>query len=495
MRKIVIAAALGALAAMPSAAPAQTKDSVVIGMRLEPPGLDPTTGAAAAISQVTLYNVFETLTRLDASGVVRPLLARSWTISEDGLTYRFDLLEGVAFHDSTTFTAADVVFSFERNKAEDSTNKLKQSVFDHMLAIEAPDPSTVVVRLDAPNSLLPFKLALAASVIVGPETADSNATEPVGTGPYRFVKWTKGDSVDLEKFADYRNAGNVRIANVRFRFIGDAAAQAAALLSGGLDYMPNLGAPEMFGEFEANPDFVAIEGTTEGETILAMNNKNVALSDVRVRRAIIYAIDRQALIEGAQFGYGTPIGTHFAPHHPAYVELSGVYPYNPAKARTLLRQAGYEGGLELRLALPPPTYARRGGEIIAAMLADVGITAKIENVEWAQWLDKVFGKKLYDLTIISHVEPMDLDIYANPDYYFQYDDPGFRDIVAAITAAVTVDEQTKFLQRAQRKLTEDAVNGFLFELPKLGVMRNGLGGTWKNWPAFINDVSAMYWED
>ena len=160
-----------------------------------------------------------------------------------------------------------------------------------------------------------------------------------------------------------------------------------------------------------------IVGSTEGETILSTNNKSDKLSDVRVRKALAHAIDRQAIIDGAMFGYGTPIGTHFAPHHPDYVDLTSQSAYDPQKSRDLLKEAGVEG-LTLSLKLPPPSYARRGGEIIAAQLREVGIETEIANLEWAQWLEQVFRGKDFDLTIVSHTEPMDIGIYTNPDYYF-----------------------------------------------------------------------------
>ena len=473
---------------------AMAKDSVSIGMRLEPsPGLDPTTGAAAAISQVTLYNIFEGLTRLDGGGGVLPLLAKSWTISDDGTTYTFSLESGVAYHNGAPFNSADVKAQFERNAAEDSSNKSK-GLFSSIVSIATPDAHTVTVTLPSANALFPFFLAQAPAAILDYEAyADAN-TNPVGTGPYQFVKWTKGDSVTLKKFDKYRNAGDVQIANVQFRFISDAAAQVAALKAGDLDYMPSLSAPEMFAEFQKDDRFTTLRGTTEGETILAMNNKNEVLSDVRVRRALMHAINRDDLIVGAVAGYGTPIGSHFAPHHPAYIDLTGQSSYDPDKARALLKEAGQEN-LTLSLDLPPPSYARRGGEVIAAMLAEVGVTINIENVEWAQWLDRAYKKKQYDLTIVSHVEPMDIGrIYSNPDYYFQYDSQAFRDIIHKFTIATTVDEQTAQLQAAQRQLAKDMPNGFLFQLAKLGVAQAGLTGMWPSWPAFINDVAAMKWE-
>ena len=494
MRTVTHAVCAVALAIVSSGA-VLAKDSISIGMRLEPaPGLDPTTGAAAAISQVTLYNIFEGLTRLDGGGDVLPMLAKSWTISEDGTTYTFSLEQGVKYHDGSDFDSADVKAQFERNAAQESSNKQKK-LFRALKAVEVPESHTVVIQLDAPRSLLPFELAQAAAVILDEGSfADAN-TNPIGTGPYSFVQWTKGDSVEMERFEGHRNAADVQIKSVKFRFINDATAQVAALLAGDLDYMPSLSAPEMFAQFQADDRFTALQGTTEGETIIATNNKHEALSDVRVRRAIMHAIDRQALIDGAVAGYGTPIGSHFAPHHPAYVDLTGRYPFDPEAAKALLAEAGYGDGLELTLHLPPPSYARRGGEVVAAMLGDVGITAKIENVEWAQWLENVYKKRQYAITIISHVEPMDIGrIYSDADYYMQYDSPAFREIHDRFVAAKTKEEQFSELEAAQRLVAEDAVNGFLFQLAKLGVAQKGLTGMWPSWPAFINDVSALRWE-
>lgn len=486
----------GALVALTlGATPIAAKDSVTIGMRLEPaPGLDPTTGAAAAISQVTHYNVFESLTRLDGSGSVLPMLAERWDISSDGATYTFHLVKGAKYHNGADFDSADVLAQFERNAGEKSSNKQKK-LFASFKSVSAPDAHTVVIAMDAPNSLLPFFFAQSSAVILDSDNfADAN-TNPVGTGPYQFVKWTKGDSVDLTRYDGHRKAASVSIKDARFRFINDATAQVTALLAGELDYMPSLSAPEMFATFQSRDEFTSLQGTTEGETILAMNNKDQALSDVRVRRALMHAINRADLIEGAVAGYGTPIGAHFPPHHPAYIDLTGTYEYSQDKARALLKEAGYDNNLTLTLHLPPPSYARKGGEVIAAMLADVGVTAKIENVEWAQWLANVYKKRQYQLTIISHVEPMDIGrIYANPDYYFQYDSADYRAIVDAFTKATTEQEQTTQLQAAQRKLAEDAPNGFLFQLAKLGVAKKGLTGMWASWPAFINDLAALSWK-
>ena len=205
------------------------------------------------------------------------------------------------------------------------------------------------------------------------------------------------------------------------------------------------------------------------------------------------AIDRQAIIDATNSGYGTPIGSHFPPHNPAYTDLTGMYAYDPEKARELLKEAGAEG-TELTIKLPPPAYARQGGPVIAEMLNQAGFKTELENVEWAVWLDQVFKNKNFDLTIVSHAEPNDLAIYSRPDYYFQYDNPKFNEVLAEANSTLDEAKRTELLQQAQTILAEDAVNGFLFNLPKVGVTKKELKGLWKDAPIFANDLSAVRWE-
>ena len=483
--------AVVAMLALPASALA--KDTAVLGMALEPPGLDPTAGAAAAISEITHYNIFEGLTKVNGDGSVTPLLAESWTISGDYETYTFKLRQGVKFQDGEPFTSAEVKFSFERAVAEGSTNKDK-AMFANMAAVETPDPATVVVTLKEPYPDLLFHLGLSPAVIVDRKSAAGNAQHPVGTGPFVFESWSKGASVTLAKWGDYRAAGNVKLAKVTFRFISDPAAQVAALLAGDLDAFPRFGSYPSVKQLQADPRFTVTIGQTEGKTIVSINNKRKPFDDVRVRRALAYAIDRKAVIAGALDGFGAPIGSHYTPLDPDYIDLTGMYPYDPERAKALLKEAGVTTPLEVSLKLPPPAYARQSGEVIAAELAKVGIVAKIENLEWPAWLDGVFKSKNFDLTIISHVEPHDLAIYANPGYYFQYDSPDFRDILLRADSTLDPQLRKEALEAAQRRLATDAVNVFLFELPMITVANKDLKGLWRDSATPANDMAAVYWQ-
>ena len=482
-------AASSALAILAGAASA--RDTVTVALQLEPPHLDPTSAAAGAIDQVLYSNVFEGLTRFMGDGSVVPGLAQSWEISEDGLTYTFRLQDGVTFHDGTTMDAEDVKFSLDRARAEDSTNAQK-ALFADIASVDVVDPLTVQITLSQPNGNLLFNLAWGDAVIVAPESIDTIKTAPVGTGAFTFTNWVQGDRIDLARNPDYWGEAPA-LSAATFKFISDPTAAFAAMMAEDVDAFSGFPAPENLPQFEADPRFQVLVGSTEGETILSINNKQAPFDNPKVRAAVAHAIDRQAIIDGAMFGYGTPIGTHFAPHNPAYVDLTGTSAHDPEKARALLAEAGLADGFTTTLHLPPPSYARRGGEIIAAQLAEVGITAEIINVEWAQWLETVFRGKNFGLSIVSHTEPMDIGIYARPDYYFQYDNAVFQDLMAELTGTTDPDARTKMLQQAQEIIANDYVNGFLFQLASLSVAKADLQGLWANAPTQATDLTAVSW--
>jgi len=381
-----------------SIAPAR---DVTIGMQLEPPHLDPTSAAAGAIDQVLYSNIFEGLTRFSSDGSVGPGLAESWEISEDGLTYTFTLRSGVKFHDGTDLDATDVTFSLDRARAEDSVNAQK---------------------------------ALFAN--------------PVGTGAFTFAEWKQGDAILLERNENYWGEP-AKLDGATFKFISDPTAAFAAMMAEDIDAFYVYPAPENLAQFEADPRFTVLAGNTEGETIMAMNNK----------------------FDGAMFGYGTPIGSHFAPHNPAYVDLTGNSNYDPEKAKALLAEAGFADGFTTTLKLPPPSYARRGGEIIASQLREVGIETEISNLEWAQWLE------------------------ARPEYYFQYDNAEFQQLIADLDAENDPAKRTEMMQKAQKIISEDYVNAYLFQLAQTSVVNAKLKGIWVDAPTQAVDLTAVYWED
>ncbi|MDE2200622.1 MAG: ABC transporter substrate-binding protein [Rhodospirillales bacterium] len=490
MRAVSAALAPLALGMMFLAGAAHAKDTLTLGMVLEPPILDPTAGAAAAISEVTYANIYQGLTRIDEHGAVQPALAKSWTLAPDGLAYSFKLQPGVKFHDGEKFDCSTVQFTYGRAAAKDSVNPQKP-IFEPIAGVTCPDPLTAVVALKRPTGGFLFSMGLAAAVMVAPDSVKDDKTHPVGTGPFIFKQWIKGDRVELARNPHYWGAP-AKLAGVTFRFIADPSAATTAVMAGDIDAFSLFPAPEALDAIRKDPRFKVVVGTTEGKTILALNNGRKPFSDVRVRRALAYAIDRKALIT-ALGGYGTPIGSHYIPGDPGFVDLTGAYPYDPAKARALLAEAGVKPGTQMVIKLPPPPYARRGGEVIAAMLQQVGINAKLVPVEWAQWLDQVFRHGDFDMTIISHVEPRDLDIYARPKYYFDYHSAAYDALFKRYTEAVDDKLRLDLAGQLQRQLSADEPNVFLFALPKIGVWNAKLHGLWTSNPIFANDVTGVYW--
>src|SRR5688572_4164149 len=278
------AAAAAVLALASSTAAMAARADLVLGMPLEPPHLDPTAGAAAAIDEVLYANVFEGLTRIGSRGEVLPALAESWTVSDDGKVYTFKLRTSVRFHDGTDFNADDVKFSLDRARADNSTNAQK-ALFAAIDSVEAVDPSTVKVTLKNPQGSFLYNMGWGDAVIVAPESAETNKEKPVGTGPFKFENWAKGSAITLVR-ADGYWGGPIALDKAEFRIIPDAAAAIPALLSGDVQALPNFQLGDALPQIQADPRFNVVIGSTEGETVLSTNNKKPPFDNLKVRQAI-----------------------------------------------------------------------------------------------------------------------------------------------------------------------------------------------------------------
>lgn len=455
--------------------PSATSDgTVVVGFALEPVNLDISGTAGAPIPQVLLGNVYEGLVRIDESGSIEPLLARDYSVSEDGLTYTF-LLGEARFHDGAPMTPNDVVWSLQRVSDQSATDVLPAVLqqFSRVLDVTADGDEIVLTLSDRDNDLL-FNLTQRGGVILR-EGTTGLADTANGTGPFRLASWDRGNAITLERFADYWGEPAAS-AKVVFRYIQDATALSNAILAGEIDVLSTVQAPELLSAFEGRDDLVVQSGTTACEVTLGMNNSRAPLDDVRVRRAVRQAIDKKALIATAWAGYGLEIGSFVPPTDPWFEDLTGLTPFDPAASRRLLAEAGVPEGTSLTLDVPPVAYALNSQEFIAAALADVGLDVTIRPIEWAEWIDRVFTKTDYDLTIVCHVEQYDMAIYANPDYYFRYDSQPYRDLIAAAASAPSQDARAESLRAAARLLTDDSASDWLWLLPNLQVSKRTVDG-------------------
>ncbi|MDE1992050.1 MAG: ABC transporter substrate-binding protein [Rhizobiaceae bacterium] len=497
IRRLACGAVISAGLLMIGLTPAEAaKTTLNIGMSVEPTGLDPTIAAPVAIGQVTWQNIFEGLVAIDESGKIVPQLAKSWEISPDGLTYTFKLQSGVKFHDGETFDSTAAKFALDRARGADSVNPQKR-FFSTIASIDTPDVETLVLHLSSPTGSLLYWLGWPSSVMVGPKSAANDKTTPVGTGPFKFSAWTKGDHVELVKNPDYWNKSvDVKLDKVTFRFISDPQAEAAALKAGDLDAFPEFAAPELMSSFDGNARLMTKIGNTELKVVAGMNNTRKPFDDKRVRQALMMALDRKTIIDGAWSGFGTAIGSHYTPNDPGYEDLTGKLPFDAAKAKALLAEAGYPNGFTFTIKTPQMAYAPRSAQVMQAMFADIGVTMNIEPTEFpAKWVQDVFTGRNYDMTIVAHAEPLDIDIYSRDPYYFNYKNPDFNDLMKKIQLTADPAEQNRLYAQAQEILADDVPSLFLFVMPKLGVWDKKLRGLWENEPIPSNVLSGVSWED
>jgi peptide/nickel transport system substrate-binding protein len=472
--------------------------TLIVSTDTEPPGLDPTTIAAAATDRITYNNIMQGLVRIDRYGNIVPAIAERWEISKDGLEYTFYLRNNVKFHNGRLLTAKDVKFTFER-AMNPATGVPLPKLFEDISKVEVVDDLTVKFMLKRVNANFLFYLAQGDSVIVAEEEVEKLKSHPIGTGPFKFVEWVRGDHITLERFEDYYGTdaeGNKLpyLDKVIFKFIPDPAVAVAALEAGDIDVIGYAGiVPERVPEIAADPRFKVLEGLTTTDVILSTNNSRPPFNDKAIRRAMCHAINREELIETAMYGFGIPIGSHASPLDPFYLDMTWVCEYNPEKSKKLLAIAGYPNGFKATLKLPIPyAYAVRSGEVIKDQLAQVGIDLEIEMIEWGRWLSEVFKEANYDLTVIGHAEPFDIYIYANPNYYFRYNNPEVQELIKQGEATVDLEARKLIYWRIQWIIADDAVNGFLFNLPLLTAMKKEIEGWWKDAPIHNLDVTEVY---
>ena len=474
---LVLPATLALTACGGTSTPTQTQ--LRIGATAVPDSMDPTTDSNAAVAQVLLYNVYETLVKLDGDGHIRPLLAQQWTVSDDGLTYSFGLQPNAKFADGNPVTADAVVQSFERIQTDDKITPVNKSQMSVVSSITATDDHTVKVVLKQRSNSWLYNMTGSAGIVIDPAGFADLANTPAGSGPYALQQWNQSDSVVLKSVTGYWGTP-ARFDQVTFRYFADPNAMNAAMLSGDLDIISNVAAPQVLSQFSDTTKYQIIKGVTNGEVVLGFNNAKAPFTDLRVRQAICYAIDRQALMDSVWAGQGTLIGSMVPPTDPWYEDLSGTYPFDPDKAKSLLADAGFADGLTINLQVPTLPYATAAAQFIASQLKDVGITVNVSELDFpARWIDQVMVQGDYDMTIVAHVEPRDIVKWADPTYYWHYNNPDFQKLIADADTA-TADDQVKLMKEAAKLLATDVPGDFLWLLPSLIVATPNLTGIPQN---------------
>jgi peptide/nickel transport system substrate-binding protein len=384
--------------ALVSPAAAQTPPNVlIVGQIAEPQSLDPQVSTAVNDFRI-LVNIYDGLVRYaDGTLEVEPALATDWTISDDGMSYTFNLREGVTFHDGTPFNAEAVKFNFDRMLDEDhpyyDTGPFPLSFnFSAVDSVNVIDEHTVEFVLTEPFAPFLSNLAYPTGLIVSPQgvmdNVDDYGRNPSGTGPYRFVEWQSNTRVVVEANPDYWD-GAPALEAVVFRPITDANTRVAEMLSGGIDVMVEV-PPDNVGQFEADSAFEVHEQAGPHVWYVMLNARYGPFADKLVRQAANYAVNKEALVNEVLQGTATVSDSPIAPaFNWAYNENLEPYPYDPDMAGQLLSQAGVdspevtfyvtEGGSGM---LDPVTM----GTAIQADLEAVGFDVTIETYEWNTFL-------------------------------------------------------------------------------------------------------------
>ncbi|MFT4295207.1 MAG: ABC transporter substrate-binding protein [Micropruina sp.] len=481
-----LALLVGCVAQPPASTP-QPTHTLVVGATLEPPTMNPTASPAASIPQVLLYNVYETLVKMNAEGKLVPLLAQTWDISKDRTVYTFKLNPAAKFASGKPVTAQAVVTSFDRIKTEPSISAPLVEQMAVVKSTEAVDDTTVKVTLSRPSNLWLYDISSTAGIVYDPDGLATLDTEPAGSGPFRLQKWNKGQSVVLAANTGYWGTPP-RLDTVTFRYL-DANAMNAAMLSGDIDVVSNLQAPDAIDQFSDTSRFTVIEGTTTSEVVLALNNARGSLKDVRVRRAISMAIDKKALLDNVWNGKGTLIGSMAVPTDPWYEDLTSINAYNLDKAKQLLADAK-ANNLSLKLRVPTTAYATKSAQFVESSLRQIGVKVTVEELDFATWLSDVHNGGNYDMSIVAHAEARDLRRFTDPTYYFHYDNPEYNKEFEAADAA-PADQLVPLMRKAVRTLADDAAAVWLFALPNLVITKNTVTGVPQNAATLSFDLTTI----
>ncbi|HCS61095.1 MAG TPA: peptide ABC transporter substrate-binding protein [Microbacterium sp.] len=479
-RRLAVISALAATAFVLSActgSPEPAKTSIgepdpnatlTVGLVLEPSNLDIRHTSGAAIEQILIDNIYEGLVTRTQDNEIEPRLASDYEMSEDGLTYTFTLNEGIVFHDGTALTSADVLASYEAVRTDETLQGFAE--FAGVASIAAPDATSVVITLTEPNQNFLFALTGPAGLIFKSGDTTDLQTAENGTGPFTLENWTKGSAITFARFDDYWSDA-AGVAEVVFEYIPDFTAGVNAALDGSLDVLTAVD-PNLVTEVEDSGEFTLTTGRTTDKATLAFNNTKAPLDDIRVREALRLAINHDALIEAT--GGGETLYGPIPELDPGYEDLSDVAPYNPKRAKELLAEAGEED-LELTLTIPS-FYGTTVPQVLISDFAAVGVTLDVNPVEFPTWLEDVYTNKDYDLSFVLHVEPRDFGNFANPDYYFNYDNPEVQRLYAEALAEIDPEASAKLLAEAARIVSEDHAADWLYNGTTITAVRPIVSG-------------------
>ena len=452
--------------------------------------LDPHLAVAAGTKEV-MFNVFEGLMKPTSTGDLTPAVAESYTVSEDRLTYTFTLREGVKFHNGDEVTAEDVVYSISRCADTTDGTPLVEA-FSVIQSVEAVDARTVAITIAEPSN--EFISYMTTAIL--PADYDQQDTAPVGTGPFKFVSRAAQDNIVLEKFDEYWGTP-AYLDKVTFKIMENADSLVMSLQSGAIDLCSHLTSTQVA---QLGGDFYVAEGTMNLVQALYLNNAEKPFDDVRVRQALCYAVDKQGIIDLAFDGYGSPIGSSMYPTFGKYFDesLTNYYTKDVEKAKSLLTDAGYPNGFEMTITVPSNYQPHIDtAQVLVEQLKEIGVTAKIELVEWGTWVSDVYAGRQFQSTVVG-VDASNMTARAllerfTSDYAKNFINYNNADYDALFQQALTTYDdagQTAIYKAMEKNLTENAANVYIQDLADLVAVRQGLEGV-TFYPIYVLDLSTV----
>lgn len=452
--------------------------------------LDPYQMTAAGTREV-MFNVFEGLVKPDADGNYVNAVAADCQVSEDGLSYTFTLRDGVVFHNADTCTVDDVLYSFETCAATTVTSSVAEAlsaVVDYSV-----DGNNITITLSAPN---PDFLSYVASVYIVPKDYADQATAPVGTGPFRFVSRSVQENFVLERNADYYGKA-ASLDKVTYKIYEDNNALFTALDSGALDLVAHLTSDQVN---NLSNGYTVLEGTMNLVQAIYLNNAVAPFDDVRVRQALCYAVDVDAMLDITTEGHGTKVGSSMYPAFRKYFEpeLADAYPHDVEKAKALLAEAGYPDGFSFTIKVPSNYQPHVDSALVMVeQLKAVGVTAEIQLVDWNTWLTDVYSGRDFEATVVG----FDSSILSasgmlarwvsdNGKNMINYNNAEYDETYAAAQSTTDDAEQTALYKRCLEILSEDAANVYTQDLADFVAVNPELVG-FEFYPLYVIDMSLL----
>ncbi|NLL93038.1 MAG: ABC transporter substrate-binding protein [Clostridiales bacterium] len=464
------------------------KDSIVVGIQQDLDSLDPHLATAAGTKEV-LFNVFEGLVKPDKNGNLIPAVASDFKISPDGDTYTFTLRGGVKFHNGEAVTAEDVKYSIERNAGIDGNEPLV-SAFSIIQSVNIVDSSTVEIVLSEPDTELIGYLTVA----IIPKDYENLATSPVGTGPFKFSSYTPGENIVIEKNNDYYGE-MAYLSKVTFKVVTNSSAAILELQAGSIDIYPYMTMDEAS---QLGEDFDILYGNTNLVQGLFLNNAFKYFDDVRVRQAVYYALDRQAVLDMVAGGHGTIIGSCLYPGYGKYYnDLNDKYSKDIDKAKQLLKDAGYAEGFDFTVKVPSNYQVHMDtAMVIKEQLKAIGVTMNIEGIEWATWLSDIYQGRNYEATIIgfdANMAPKDMMrryVSDNSKNMTNYNNSQYDQLYEMAIATVDDEKKIEYYHEMQEIIAEDAGSIFIADPAMLVAVSKDLEG-YTFYPIYVQDMSKV----